>query len=59
MTLLVGLESPASPPVETAAAQVVNAIPAVLTAEPGLHTRLDLRGAVPWVVLARRRLWEE
>jgi 4-hydroxy-tetrahydrodipicolinate reductase len=41
---------PASPPVETAAAQVVNAIPAMLTAPPGLHTRLDLR-AVPWVAL--------
>lgn len=44
---------PAAPPVETAAAQVVNAIPGVLTAEPGLHTRLDLRGSVPWITLPR------
>jgi 2,4-diaminopentanoate dehydrogenase len=44
---------PASPPVETAAAQVVNAIPLVLPAEPGLRTRLDLRAPAPWVVLPR------
>jgi 2,4-diaminopentanoate dehydrogenase len=40
---------PASPPVETAAAQMVNAIPHVLVAEPGLRTRLDMRGPTPWI----------
>ncbi|HLY24204.1 MAG TPA: saccharopine dehydrogenase NADP-binding domain-containing protein [bacterium] len=44
---------PASPPVETAAAQVVNAIPQILAAEPGLRTRLDLRVPTPWVALPR------
>lgn len=42
---------PASPPVETAAAEVVNAIPAVLAAAPGLRTRLDLGGRTPWISL--------
>ena len=40
---------PASPPVETAAAQVVNAIPQILAAEPGLRTRLDLGTPTPWI----------
>jgi hypothetical protein len=44
---------PAAPPLETAAAQVVNAIPYILSAEPGLRTRLDLRGPAPWIVLPR------
>jgi 4-hydroxy-tetrahydrodipicolinate reductase len=44
---------PASPPVETAAAQVVNAIPQILTAKPGLRTRLDLRSPVPWIALQK------
>ncbi len=44
---------PASPPVETAAAQVVNAIPQILAAEPGLRTRLDLGAPIPWIVLPR------
>jgi hypothetical protein len=45
---------PASPPVETAAAEVVNAIPQILAAEPGLRTRLDFRGPTPWIVLPGR-----
>ena len=44
---------PAAPPVETAAAQVVNAIPQILAAEPGLRTRLDLRAPTPWIALPR------
>ena len=42
---------PASPPVETAAAEVVNAIPQILAAAPGLRTRLDFRGPTPWIAL--------
>ncbi|HLW46956.1 MAG TPA: hypothetical protein VKW09_04230 [bacterium] len=44
---------PASPPVETAAAQAVNAIPQILAVEPGLRTRLDLRSPTPWMSLSR------
>lgn len=44
---------PASPPVETAAAQVVNAIPRILAAEPGLRTRLDVAAPTPWMALPR------
>ena len=44
---------PGSSPVETAAAQVVNAIPGILAAAPGLRTRLDLRTATPWISLPR------
>jgi 2,4-diaminopentanoate dehydrogenase len=44
---------PASSPLETAAAQVVNAIPHVLAAEAGLRTRLDFRGPTPWITLPR------
>lgn len=40
---------PASSPLETAAAQVVNAIPRILAAEAGLRTRLDFRGPTPWI----------
>jgi 4-hydroxy-tetrahydrodipicolinate reductase len=40
---------PASSPVEVAAAQLVNAIPLVLAAPPGLRTRLDVGRPVPWV----------
>jgi 4-hydroxy-tetrahydrodipicolinate reductase len=40
---------PASVGLDSAAAQLVNAIPHILTAEPGLRTRLDTRGPVPWV----------
>jgi len=40
---------PASVGLDSAAAQIVNAIPHILTAEPGLRTRLDMRGPVPWV----------
>jgi 4-hydroxy-tetrahydrodipicolinate reductase len=40
---------PASVGLDSAAAQLVNAIPHILTAEPGLRTRLDMRGPVPWV----------
>lgn len=44
---------PAAPPVETAAAQVVNAIPLILRAEPGLRTRLDFGAPTPWMALSR------
>jgi hypothetical protein len=40
---------PACPPVETAAAQLVNALPHLMVAEPGLRTALDLRGPLPWL----------
>lgn len=39
---------PASIALDTAAAQMVNVIPHILVGEPGLRTRLDLRGPVPW-----------
>ncbi len=39
---------PASIALDTAAAQMVNVIPHILMGEPGLRTRLDLRGPVPW-----------
>ncbi len=44
---------PASSPLETAAAQVVNAIPHILVAEAGLRTRLDFSGPTPWISLPR------
>jgi hypothetical protein len=40
---------PACLPVETAAAQLVNALPHLMLAEPGLRTPLDLRGPLPWL----------
>jgi 4-hydroxy-tetrahydrodipicolinate reductase len=48
---------PAALPVETAAAQVVNSIPGILTAKPGLRTRLDVRGSVPWMALRKATAW--
>ncbi len=39
---------PASIALDTAAGQMVNVIPHVLVGEPGLRTRLDLRGPSPW-----------
>jgi 4-hydroxy-tetrahydrodipicolinate reductase len=40
---------PACAPVETTAAQLVNVVPWLLQAEPGLRTPLDLSGPAPWV----------
>jgi 4-hydroxy-tetrahydrodipicolinate reductase len=40
---------PACQPVETAAAKLVNVMPHVLVAEPGLRTSLDLPSTVPWI----------
>jgi 2,4-diaminopentanoate dehydrogenase len=40
---------PACPPVQTAAAQLVNALPHLVVGEPGLRTALDLRGPLPWL----------
>ncbi len=49
---------PASLPVETAAAQMVNAIPHALAAEPGLRTRLDMRRPTPWVSFPKALGWK-
>ena len=40
---------PACPPVRTAAAQLVNALPRLLAADAGLRTLLDLAAPVPWL----------
>jgi 4-hydroxy-tetrahydrodipicolinate reductase len=48
---------PASLPLEAAAAQLVNAIPHILVAEPGLRTRLDMRGPAPWLAFPQNVGW--
>lgn len=50
---------PASLPVETAAAQMVNALPDVLAAEPGLRTRLDVPAPTPWISLPQALDWRQ
>jgi 4-hydroxy-tetrahydrodipicolinate reductase len=49
---------PASVGLDSAAAQLVNAIPHIMTAEPGLRTRLDMRGPSPWVAYPRSVGWK-
>lgn len=48
---------PASLPLETAAAQMVNAIPHIMVAGPGLRTRLDMRGPTPWLSFPKVAGW--
>lgn len=48
---------PASLPLDTTAAQIVNAVPHILAAEPGLRTRLDMRGPTPWVAFPKAVGW--
>ncbi len=48
---------PASLALDTAAAQMVNAIPHILSAEPGLRTRLDMRGPTPWFAFPTNVGW--
>jgi 4-hydroxy-tetrahydrodipicolinate reductase len=48
---------PASVGLDSAAAQIANAIPHIVTGEPGLRTLLDMRGPVPWVTFPEAVGW--
>ena len=48
---------PGSLPLDTTAAQMVNAVPHILAAAPGLRTRLDMRGPTPWIAFPQTVGW--